>query len=236
MSDCGCGSSDGNCTDNLDSNAKNAQVTGNINYDGSPISCAIDNSIDIATNESFNNIIKKILDKLCVVSKPQSYLAHTSKDHALTEAINVRQTLNLVEFTGINNLKDNEMIRVVYSGKMSTVATTGGLDIDARVYGKDSAGSYTTPTNFLIWNVAAGNTVTDQFWVKMEIIKISNTVLHFNIYAKSRLDYFALNVSNTNIAMADLSSHELVIDFTALRTDASDVFELEYVSMEHVRP
>ena len=236
MSDCGCGSSDGNCTDNLNSNSKNAQVTGNINYDGANISCATDSSINITTNESFNNIIKKILDKLCVVSKPQSYLAHTSKDHALTEAVSVRQTLNLEEFTGVNNLKDNEMIRVVYSGKMSTVATTGGLDIDARVYGKDSAGGYTTPTNFLVWNVAAGNTVTDQFWVKMEIIKVSNTILHFNIYAKSRLDYFPLNVSNNNVSMADLSSHELVLDFTALRTDASDVFELEYVSMEHVRP
>ena len=92
MSDCGCGSSDGNCTDNLNSNSKNAQVTGNINYDGAAISCAIDSSINITTNESFNNIIKKILDKLCVVSKPQSYLAHTSKDHALTNALTTLKT------------------------------------------------------------------------------------------------------------------------------------------------
>jgi hypothetical protein len=236
MSDCGCGSSDGNCTDNLDSNAKNAQVTGNLKYDGPSKSCSIDSSIDVATNDSFNTVLQKILDKLCVVSKPQSYLAHTSRDHALTNAINVRQILNLVEFTGINNLKNNEMIRVVYTGKMSTVATTGNLDIDARVYGKDSAGIYTTPTNFLIWNVSAGNTVLDQFWINVEITKVSNTILHFNIYAKSRLDYFPFSISSNNVAMADLSSHELVIDFTALREDASDVFELSYVSMEHVRP
>lgn len=65
MSDCGCGSSDGNCTDNLNSNAKNAQVTGNVSYDGSPIACGLNPNIDIVTGEGLNSVIQKVLASLC---------------------------------------------------------------------------------------------------------------------------------------------------------------------------
>ena len=65
MSDCGCGSSDGNCTDNLNSNAKNAQVTGNVSYDGSAISCTNNPSIDIVSGEGLNSVIQKVLASLC---------------------------------------------------------------------------------------------------------------------------------------------------------------------------
>tara|TARA_R110001632_G_scaffold111726_2_gene222555 strand:+ start:1838 stop:2569 length:732 start_codon:yes stop_codon:yes gene_type:complete len=77
MSDCGCGcgSSTGTgCTDNLNSNTKNAQVSGNIKYDGANLSCASDSSIDIVNGEGINSVLQKILTKLCNTTNPSASL------------------------------------------------------------------------------------------------------------------------------------------------------------------
>jgi len=66
MSDCGCGCNGaGDCTDNLNSNAKNAQLTGNINYDGSALACTENSSLNVINGEGLNSIIQKILNVLC---------------------------------------------------------------------------------------------------------------------------------------------------------------------------
>lgn len=238
MSDCGCGCNGaGNCTDNLNSNTKNAQLTGNINYDGSAISCTKNSSIDVANGEGLNSVLQKVLTALCPITQGnQSYLAHTSVDNNLTAAINTTQTLNSFEFDGVNNIKDNEMIKIKYSGSLSTVASTGGLTINFTIFGKDSSGATTTPVNFISATVPAGQTTTDQFVYSVEIIKISNTILHFSVNGKTRLASIPVNISNNNIGMANLSVYDLVINATASRNNIGDVFNLDYVSMEHLRP
>ena len=237
MADCGCGCGGaGNCNDNLDSISKNAQVTGNLKWDGANQSCGNDSSIDIVTDEGMNSVLQKMWNKLCSLSKQSSYLAHLSRDNELTEPISTRQSLDLFEFIGDNNIKDGEMIRVTYMGSLSTVVGTGRLDIDVNVYGKDSAGVYTAPVTFISEVVPAGQTIVDQFFYQIEITKVTDTILRFTIDGKTRLGSINENISSVNQVMADLSTHDLVLDFTALRDDAGDTFELEYVSMEHVRP
>jgi hypothetical protein len=237
MADCGCGCGGaGNCNDNLNSLEKNAQVTGNLKWDGASQTCANDSSIDIVTNEGMNSVLQKMWNKICALSKKASYLAHTSLDNILTEVVSVKQTLDLFEFSGENQLEVGEMIRILYTGDLSTVATTGGLDIDARVYGKDSAGVYSTPFNYLIANVGAGQTIVDQFYFTIEVVRVSDTIVHISTKAETRLGSITSFISNNNAAVPDLTTHDLVFDFTVLRSDAGDNFELEYVSMEHVRP
>ena len=244
MSDCGCGSSDGNCTDNLNSNAKNAQVTGNINYDGANIPCATDSSLDITTNESINSVIQKISNKLCSVSntlQSSSYLAHVSTSNLLQNAVGVRQNINSVEFAGSNKLKFGEVIKINYSGLIKTVATTGGINIKTQFRTKNSSGIYSASADALSLDVAAGNTVQSGFQMYVEITKNSNSVtsnsLKYVVYAKHKLDYFPLTINNYDASpTGSIALDDLVIDFTAERNDLNDYLSLQYVSMEHIRP
>jgi len=238
MSDCGCGCNGaGDCTDNLNSNAKNAQLTGNINYDGSALACSNNTDISIANGEGLNSIIQKVLTALCPITQSNSsYLAHTSVDNNLTNPIATVQTLNSVEFNGVNNIKENEMIKIKYTGTLSTVASTGGLTINFTIFGKDSSGATTTPVNFISATVPAGVTTTDQFVYSVEVIKISNTILHFSVNGETRLASIPKNISNNNIGSPNLSVYDLVINATASRNNIGDVFNLDYVSMEHIRP
>lgn len=237
MGDCGCGCNGaGDCNDNLNSVEKNAQVTGNLKWDGADQSCNNDSSVDISTNEGMNSVIQKMWNKVCALSKKSSYLAHTSLDNILTEVVSVKEQLDLFEFSGINALEVGEMIRIVYTGDLSTVASTGGLDIDARVYGKDSAGVYTAPFNYLIANIPDGQTIVDQFYFYIEVVRVSDTIVHISTKAETRLGSISTIISNNNTAVPNLTTHDLVFDFAVSRADAGDNFELKYVSMEHVRP
>lgn len=225
------------CNDksNLKGYNPNSNLSGSFKYDGQDFDC-VDDSLDVSNGEPLNSVISKLLNKVCLAVSGRTYLAHTSLDNNLSESVGVSQTLDLFEFVDVNNIKDGEMIKIKYSGSLSTVVGTGGLSIKARVYGKDSAGLYTSPVNFISQSVAAGQTIVDQFVYYIYVTKVSNTILHFSIDGETRLGSINKQISNNNVAMADLSSHELVLDFTAQRSDAGDTFALDFVSMEHIRP
>ena len=68
---CGCGSYSGQeCSSSLNNTIKNAQLSGNIKYDGPDFACAENPDLSITNGESLNSVIQKLLAKVCLLSAP----------------------------------------------------------------------------------------------------------------------------------------------------------------------
>ena len=238
MSNCGCGcSGTGNCNENLNSYNPNNNTTGNFKYDGANFTCANNSSINVNTNDGLNTVLQNLFTRVCALSAPSSYLAHTSLYKSLTAAVNVQQQLDIIEFLGGNKIQLGEMIRLVYSGQFNAPTSTSSVVFKARVYGKDSSGGYTTPTDFSTFTIPANTTSTDNFEYTVCVIKVSDTSLHFSVNGKSRLGTTSVVISDANVALTgSLASHDLVFDFVAQRANAVDIFSVMSISAEHIRP
>tara|TARA_R110002012_G_C11583700_1_gene605601 strand:- start:510 stop:1232 length:723 start_codon:yes stop_codon:yes gene_type:complete len=240
MSDCGCGcgcSGTGNCDEKLNSYNPNNNATGNFKYDGADFTCANNSSIDVKTNDGLNKVLQNLFTRVCALSAPSSYLAHTSLYKTLTAAVNVQQQLDIIEFVGANKIQASEMIRIVFSGQFSAPTATSSVIFKARVYGKDSSGGYTTPTDFATFTIPANTTATDNFEYTVCVIKVSDTSLHFSVNGKSRLGTTPVVISDANVALTgSLASHDLVFDFVGQRANAVDILSVMSISAEHIRP
>jgi hypothetical protein len=238
MSNCGCGcSGTGNCNQNLNSYNPNNNSTGNFQYNSTAITCANNSSLSVPTGTGLNTILQNLLNQVCSLSN-KTYLAYLSRDKTLTAAITVDQQLDSFTFAGTNNLQIGEMIRIVFAGRFQT-GVGGDVLLKARVYGKDSSGVTTTPTNFLSFNTGPNVTIANHYWYTVELTKISNLLVHVNVNGRTRLGPHnnTNNINQSNIGMTgNLSTHDLVIDFVANRANIADQFSIGSISMEHIRP
>ena len=242
MSDCGCGcgcSGTGNCNENLNSYNPNNNASGNFKYDGADFTCANNSSIDVKTNDGLNKVLQNLFTRVCALSAHGlSYLAHTSLYKTLTAAAGVQQQLDIIEFVGANKIQASEMIRIVFSGQFSAPTGSSSIVFKARVYGKDSSGVYTAPTDFVTFTIPANTTATDNFEYTVCVIKVSDTSLHFSVNGKSRLVNIPVVISDANVALTgSLATHDLVFDFVGERGNAStDILSVMSISAEHIRP
>lgn len=232
MSDCGCGSSDGNCTDNLNSNEKNAQLTGNISYDGSAISCDDNSSIDISTNEGLNSIIQKILSNLCTVGNGGSGIIALNTNVAVsgTGAPKVEEVTRVV--LGVGEVKANEGFRVKASGTFVTVAAASGLDFTVNFVAEDASA-------VTIATIPAGTvsipqaTVGARFLLDGEFY-LTGTNIYYNFEFKSEDDAL-LAVLNGTSATPDITTVACGVSFTVGVNDVADSTVVMTSSVERLR-
>jgi hypothetical protein len=236
MSDCGCGSSDGNCTDNLDSNAKNAQLTGNISYDGSAISCLGDSSIDVSTNESLNSILQKILSNLC---NSNNYLAF-AKNNILVSNSN---SGNQIDFDfAAGKIKSGNGIKIKMSAEFNAVTHANGIVFKFTHKAKETGGSSVGVLEVEDHTIAQG---TNGGQVVMDC------TYFFNPDSSNEIGYsLEVNLNNSNViggvSTTNVYSGIRTIPFNQAPYDAvgvkfdievsgSDSVQCRYLSIEHLR-
>tara|TARA_R100000951_G_C2618485_1_gene173617 strand:+ start:48 stop:812 length:765 start_codon:yes stop_codon:yes gene_type:complete len=219
MSDCGCGCNGaGNCTDNLNSNTKNAQLTGNINYDGSAISCTENSSIDIISGEGLNSIIQKVLNVLCpsgsgvgnklMWNKAQISGGNSSLSGgpmANASAFTLSPNSGQPNYVGNGvRVRMSVSTKNVASGNLSTLTGTGSIKLD--IFGFD--GSIKTADYSLINIVLAAGTASitaTSYLLTYEFYRDSNNLTSDKVYG-----YWKLESNDGSVINGSMSFEETI--------------------------
>ena len=222
MSDCGCGSSDGNCTDNLNSNAKNAQVTGNVSYDGSAISCTANPSIDVVNGEGLNSIIQKVLASLCSSGSVGTRLIYNKTSESGGNTVAMRTDIpNSSAFTlspnsGTPNylgqgvrLKSSVSTKNVASGNLSTLTNNAFIKLD--IFGFDGSvktAYHTLVNRVLLPGTHASAPTATSYLLTYEFYRDATTLTSDKIYGFWKLE------SNDGSVVDGAMSFEATIPFS----------------------
>jgi len=234
MSDCGCSSSDGNCTDNLDSNAKNAQLTGNINYDGSAITCSNDASIDVSTGDGLNTILGKMLAKICDRGGSRLIISERNK---FFNTAGTGISLSSYDF-GTKGINKGDVIKFDLAGYYGPQALATSLMV-----------------KFLIIETATGNIVTDRtiaartfssagagepFFLNGSVV-LDKSNFNFSYNSTSQItnnfDYQSQSFSNSLDFYGPLYHAKILIDVNkgSNTNGGNNLFYVNTCSVEHLK-
>lgn len=232
MGDCGCGCGGaGNCNDNLDTLAKNAQLSGNIKYDGGNFDCS-DDDLDVNTNEGLNSILQKLLAKACSVGNGGNYLAYQEVNLDLDAASADR----IFDFYFPENVvKYGEGIRVKLAMQFQSITDPSGIQINVAKLGKNDSIPTTTESVQSVYNIPTA-TLADRIVVEYTYFldKAGDDTIGYSIEVETGLggiQYIEAQTSGVP-PFATFIQQGIGVDVILL---GSDTAQLRYVSVEHLR-
>jgi len=239
MSDCGCGcgSSTGTgCTDNLNSNTKNAQVSGNIKYDGANLSCASDSSIDIVNGEGINSVLQKILTKLCN-SNSGNTLVYSDTNYLMTGNVSLTKIFE-TSTDSLINLKAGEGVKIKVAFNTNNATLAGNLRFKLSVFGEGLAGYYPiVPTLPEVLVTINAGTNAESYMLEATFFRDKTTST--NIYASWKITTAVETYTAGDLAIEytvfDMNTAALGVHFYAQTLNVSDTVNFEYFSVEHLK-
>ena len=232
MSDCGCGCGGaGNCNEDLNSKVKNAQLSGNISYDGSNLTCSGNSNLNITTGDSLNSVIQKLVAEACAGSG--NYLVSTYNN--VTASGSVASFDLGQEVFGVGDIKPGEGVRVKVFGVFHAVNAAGGIDMSLNVFGDDGAGGVTSPVPTQLLNIPRSNGA--RFSIEFEVFRKNDG---------TDILYHSAKMDTQNQANLYLYTHwtgnppaatfGLGFVFTVIIKDILDVVTVNHMTFEHIRP
>ncbi len=242
MSDCGCGSSDGNCTDNLNDNSKNAQVTGNINYDGSPSTCANKPGINVATGENLNAILQKMLAAICPLDSAGSKLVwNKSGSGGNAVGMGVTQQIadmfKLEQSSGSTSYK-GQGVRLRFALNTNNATLIANAFMKLEIYGNDGT---STQADFLLVNATlpSGSTARS-FLLTYEFYRDTTNVTTNKIFGYWKLESDDGSVTNGSMGFEatvpwSLTDNNIGFKFTAGSGNVADYLYMNQMTVEHLK-
>lgn len=206
-------------------------ISSSIAYKGSAITCAADSSIDIADGEGLNSVLQKVLTKLCALGAGGNYLASFDGNATVNS---LGSTEVYTEEFGVGTVGLSEGIRVKVVGSFNSVVGGSGSQVVINYYGKDAGGTPTSKTALATLNIPV-STTADRFMIDAVVYISTSTAVIGNSEKKLPNTASLDDVLAISTAIPDTATFGSSISLDVTLSDAADVVNIDYMSIEHLR-